>query len=259
MLDYIRIACAVPAVKVGDVKKNTADICAFMEKADAQNVDIILFPELAMTGYTCGDLFYQETLHNAVEAGLKDILSCSEAHPALTCVVGLPVRMGMNLANCAAVISGGQLRGVVPKTYLPDYGGTNESRWFSNVDDGSVAIIHGEPVPVRSDILYRVGDTVMGIEICEDFFAPITPSQLHVLNGAEVVVNLAACAEQVGKKADRSAQTKAHSQRCKCVYAFVSAGFCESTTDLVFSGHSVIAENGTVLAESDGEIGRAHV
>ena len=133
MLDFIRIACAVPAVKVGDVKKNTADICAYIEKADAQNADIVVFPELAMTGYTCGDLFYQETLHNCVEKGLEQILETSQKYPQLTAVIGLPVRMGMQLCNCAAVVSDGCLRGLVSKTYLPDYGGFNESRWFSAV------------------------------------------------------------------------------------------------------------------------------
>ena len=105
MLDYIRIACAVPEVQVANVEKNTRDICDFMEKADAQNVDILLFPELAMTGCTCGDLFYQDTLHHAVETGLGKILECSAKHPQLTAVVGLPVRTGMKIFNCAAVIS----------------------------------------------------------------------------------------------------------------------------------------------------------
>ena len=113
MLDYIRIACAVPNVKVGDVKKNVEEICRYMADADGKNADILLFPELAMTGYTCGDPFYQETLHNAVEVGLKEILACSETHPGLTVVVGLPVRLGIRLANCAAVISDGCLRGLV--------------------------------------------------------------------------------------------------------------------------------------------------
>ena len=259
MLDYIRIACAVPAVKVGDVKKNTEDICSYIEKADAQNVDIVLFPELSLTGYTCGDLFYQETLHNAVEAGLKEIIACSEAHPGITCVVGLPVRMGMTLANCAAVISDGVLRGLVSKTFLPDYGGFNESRWFSAVEGGQTAVVAGHQVSVGTELLYRVGDALVGIEICEDFFAPISPSQFHALNGAEVILNLAASPEQAGKKAGRTAQIKAHSEKCKCVYAYVSTGFTESTTDLVFSGHSVIAENGTVLAESEGVVASGYM
>ena len=250
MLDYIRIACAVPAVKVGDVKKNTADICRYMADADEKNVDIILFPELAMTGYTCADLFYQESLHNAVEAGLEEILACSEQHPALTAVVGLPVRLGIRLANCAAVISDGCIRGLVSKTYLPDYGGFNESRWFSSVEEGAIAVLAGQEATVGTDLLYRVGDATVGIEICEDFFAPVAPSAFQALNGAEVILNPAASPEQVGKKASRSAQVKAHSERCKCIYAYVSAGCTESTTDLVYSGHSVVAENGVILAEN---------
>lgn len=254
MLDYIRIACAVPAVKVGDVTKNTEDICAYIEKADAQNVDLVLFPELTMTGYTCGDLFYQDALHNAVEAGLKKILACTEKYPALTAVVGLPVRMGMSLANCAAVIANGCLRGLISKTFLPDYGGFNESRWFCAVEEGTVVAIAGQEVSIGTDLLYRVGETTVGIEICEDFFAPVAPSALHALNGAEVILNLAASPEQAGKKAGRAAAIQAHSEKCKCIYAYASAGFTESTTDLVYSGQSVIAENGVILAESEGVV-----
>ena len=254
MLDYIRIACAVPAVKVGDVKKNTENICAYMAKAEEAGADLVVFPELSMTGYTCGDLFYQETLHTAVEAGLKQILACSENCPELTAVVGLPVRTDKGLLNCAAVISGGQIRGMVPKTFLPDYGGFNESRWFSSLEEGALAFIQGEPVSIRTDTLYRVGETVIGIEICEDLFAPVAPSTLQALNGAEVIVNLAASPEQAGKKENRAAAIRAHSEKLKAVYAYTSAGFTESTSDLVFSGHSVIAENGTILAESAGVV-----
>ena len=254
MLDYIRIACAVPAVKVGDVKKNTADICAYLEKADAENADIVLFPELAMTGYTCGDLFYQETLHRAVEAGLMQILECSRSYPALTAVIGLPVRMGMQLANCAAVISDGCIRGLVSKTFLPDYGGFNESRWFSAVEEGAYVTLAGQEVSLGTDLLYRVGETTVGIEVCEDLWAPIAPSSFHALNGAEVILNLAASPEQVGAKRSRAELVKAQSAAGKCVYAFVSAGCTESTSDLVFSGHSVIAENGTILAENEGVV-----
>ena len=254
MLDYIRIACAVPAVKVGDVKKNTADICAYLEKADAENADIVLFPELAMTGYTCGDLFYQETLHRAVEAGLMQILECSRSYPALTAVIGLPVRMGMQLANCAAVISDGCIRGLVSKTFLPDYGGFNESRWFSAVEEGTYVTLAGQEVSLGTDLLYRVGETTVGIEVCEDLWAPIAPSSFHALNGAEVILNLAASPEQVGAKRSRAELVKAQSAAGKCVYAFVSAGCTESTSDLVFSGHSVIAENGTILAENEGVV-----
>jgi len=213
MLDYIRIACAVPAVKVGDVKKNTEDICRFVEEADKEHTDIIVFPELSMTGYTCGDLFYQETLHNAVEEGLKQILCCSQSHPRLTIAVGLPVRINGIVANCAAVISGGVLRGLVSKTFLPDHGGCNESRWFTPVEESKIVTIAGQSVFVGNDRLYRVGDTLVGIEICEDFHAPIAPSQFQVLNGAEIILNLAASDEQAGKKTSRNAMLKAHSER----------------------------------------------
>lgn len=250
MLDYIRIACAVPAVKVGDVRKNTEDICAWMAKADAQNVDIVVFPELSMTGYTCGDLFYQETLHNAVETGLFQILECSRSYPRLTALIGLPVRMGMQLANCAAVISDGCLRGLVSKTFLPDYNGFNESRWFCAVEEGTYVTLADQEVSLGTDLLYRVGETTVGIEVCEDLFAPVSPSSFHALNGAEVILNLAASPEQVGAKQSRMELVKAQSVAGKCVYAYVSAGCTESTSDLVFSGHSVIAENGTILAEN---------
>ena len=116
MLDFIRIACAVPAVRVGDTAKNAADICAFLEKADAQNADLLVFPEMALTGYTCQDLFLQDTLYEGVKRGLRQIVDCSRAHPQVTAVVGFPLRLGMQMFNCAAVISGGEVHGIVPKT-----------------------------------------------------------------------------------------------------------------------------------------------
>ncbi len=254
MLDYIRIACAVPAVKVGDVKKNVEEICTIMARADGFGVDILLLPELAMTGYTCGDLFYQESLHNAVENGLGVLLEVSRNHPSLTTVVGLPVRAGMELLNCAAVLSNGQLRGLVPKTYLPDYGGFNESRWFSALEEGKTVTLLGQPYTVDTDVLYKVGDATVGIELCEDFFAPLPPSVFQALSGAEVILNLSASPQQVGKKQGRSEKIKVHSGSCKCIYAFCSAGYTESTTDLVFSGHTVIAECGTVLKENENVV-----
>ena len=250
MLDFIRIACAVPAVKVGDVKKNVANICAYMEKADAQNADILLFPELCVTGYTCGDLFLQDALHNAVEAGIKEILECSGEHPELTAVVGLPVRHGMKLFNCAAVVSGGQILGLTSKTYLPDYGEGKESRWFSVPNGDETVVLDDCELTVSTEGLYHIGEATVGIEICEDLFAPVAPSAFHALSGAEVILNTAASPEIAGKRATRSDLVKAQSESCKCIYAYASAGYTESTSDLVFSGHSIIAENGTVLFEN---------
>ena len=250
MLDFIRIACAVPAVKVGDVKKNVADICTWMENADAQNVDILLFPELAVTGYSCGDLFLQDALHNAVEAGIKTILECSADHPELTAVVGLPVRDGMKLYNCAAVIAGGQILGLTSKTYLADYGEGKESRWFSVADGSQTDVLDDCAVTISTESLYQIGETTIGVEICEDLFAPVAPSVFHALSGAEVILNPAASPEIAGKRVMRANAVKARSESGKCIYAYASAGYTESTSDLVFSGHSVIAENGAVLREN---------
>ena len=121
MLDFVRVACAVPAVRVGDTKKNASDICDFLKKADQQKVDLLVFPEMALTGYTCQDLFFQEALHEGVKQGLREILDASAACPAVTAVVGLPARMGARMFNCAAVISGGEIRGIVPKSSIPNY------------------------------------------------------------------------------------------------------------------------------------------
>ena len=135
MLDYIRIACAVPAVRVADVKKNTEDICQFIADADAAKADIVIFPELAMTGFTCADLFFQNSLHISVRESLKKILECSLAHPNIAAVVGLPVPVQDKLINGAAVISAGVVHGIVPKAYIPNYGESNEMRWFSSGAD----------------------------------------------------------------------------------------------------------------------------
>ncbi len=259
MLDFIRIACAVPAVAVGDVKKNTQDICAYLEKADAQNADIVLFPEMAMTGYTCQDLFFQDTLYEGVRHGLRQILACSGNHPAVTAVVGLPLRAGMWMFNCAAVISGGKLHGLVPKAYIPNYNEFYEKRWFSSgteleAEDVPVEVIPGrEPLyaPILRNALFRIGDgTLVGMEICEDLWTPLPPSTLLALSGAEVILNLSASNETIGKRDYRRELVKHQSAALNCVYAYCSAGCTESTQDLIFSGQSLIAENGTVLAET---------
>ena len=258
MLEYIRIACAVPAVKLGDVSKNTQDICDWIAKADDGKCDILVFPELAMTGYTCQDLFFQEALLNGVKTGLKQILDCSKLHPAVTAVVGLPTVIGGQMYNCGAVISNGRLWGLVPKTYLPNYSEFYERRWFSSSEDMPQTTVParelgltGEPIPVGRDLLFRIGDgTLMGMEICEDLWTPMAPSTLLALNGAEVIVNLSASNETVGKRASRQNLVKHQSSVCGCVYAYCSSGCTESTQDLVFSGHSMIAERGNILAEN---------
>ena len=259
MLDFVRVACAVPAVRVGDTKKNASDICDFLKRADDQNVDLLVFPEMALTGYTCQDLFFQETLHDGVKRGLREILDASAACPAVTAVVGLPLRIGARMFNCAAVISGGEVRGVVPKTSIPNYSEFYEKRWFASGDEltqdafdiGSLLGEYPKLVPIGQNLLFQIGEgTLVGVEICEDLWTPLPPSHLLALSGAEVIVNLSASNETIGKRVYRRELVTHQSASLDCVYAYCSAGSTESTQDLIFSGQSLIVENGKLLAET---------
>ena len=257
MLDFIRIACAVPQVAVGDVEKNTQTICDWMAKADAEKTDILLFPELALTGYTCGDLFFQDSLHCAVSKGLEVLLNCSKRFPDLNTVVGAPLRMGGKLYNCAFVLENGEIKGIVPKTHIPG----NEKRWFAS-GDTMECILESKELGVQCEEensffatfdtkqLFRKGDIFFGIEICEDLMAPASPSVELAANGAQVILNLSASPEIAGKRRERRDRVKNQSLTCDCIYAYCSAGCSESTTDQVYSGHSMIAECGKILTEN---------
>ena len=177
MLDFIRVATAVPPVKVGDAVKNAEDICKYIADADAQGCDAVVFPELALTGYTCADLFFQQTLLRESMKGLQSIIECSARHPAVVAVVGTPAVVEGQMYNCAAVISDGILRALVTKTHLPNYSEFSERRWFSSSEDlqaHEVSLhdlgLKGEGmVPVGRDLLFKIGEScVFGIEICED-------------------------------------------------------------------------------------------
>lgn len=253
MSDLIRIACVVPAVVPGDIEKNTADICRYIKDADRRETDLLVLPELSVTGYTCGDLFFQDALLCAAQEGLRKILTCSASFPRLNVVVGLPVRIGGALYNCAALMRGGELLGLVPKTHLAP----GEDRWF--VSGGSFSgraapaldpSIFGEIRPSVDRIFDIGGNFRLGIEICEDLMVPSPCSSQLSVAGAEVIVNPAASHALAGKHAHRRTLIGTQSARCSCIYAFASAGCTESTSDLVFSGHSLIAENGKILAES---------
>ena len=259
MLDFIRIGCAVPAVRVGDTKKNASDICGFLKRAEVRNVDLLVFPEMALTGYTCQDLFLQDTLYEGVRRGLMEILEASDACPAVTAVVGLPLRLGARLFNCAVVISGGEVRGIVPKTSIPNYNEFYEKRWFASGDDlmedsfdiGTLLGGYPKLVPIGQSLLFQIGEgTLVGVEICEDLWTPLPPSAMLALSGAEVVVNLSASNETIGKRVYRRELVTHQSASLNCVYAYCSAGSTESTQDLIFSGQSLIAENGRLLAET---------
>ena len=259
MLDFIRIGCAVPAVRVGDTRKNASDICDFLKRADDQSVDLLVFPEMALTGYTCQDLFFQEALHDGVKRGLREILDASAACPAVTAVVGLPLRVGARMFNCAAVISGGEVRGIMPKTSIPNYNEFYEKRWFASGDEltqdsfdiGTLLGEYPKLVPMGQNLLFQIGEgTLVGVEICEDLWTPLPPSHLLALSGAEVIVNLSASNETIGKGAYRRELVTHQSASLDCVYAYCSAGSTESTQDLIFSGQSLIAENGKLLAQT---------
>ena len=259
MLDYIRIACAVPPVRVADVKQNVVDICLKITEADEQNCDLVVFPELAVTGYSCGDLFFQQALLTAAEAGLAQLCQFSKTAPAMTVVVGLPLVLAGQMYNCGVVISDGVVKGIVPKTYLPNYKEFYERRWFSSSEDLSQKTVcacdlglEGDyGIPVGRDLIFKIGDgALVGVEICEDLWSPMPPSTMLALNGAEVIVNLSASNETVGKRAYRRSLVGHQSSMGNCIYAFVSAGYTESTQDLVFSGHSLVTEDGKLLAEN---------
>ncbi len=263
MLDFIRIGSAVPAVSVGDPKKNTLDACQKIRQADEARVDLLVFPELSMTGYTCEDLFFQESLLNECMQGLQTLLDCSAQYPAVTAVVGTPVVIEGQMYNCGVVISGGKLRGIVPKTYLPNYNEFYERRWFSSSKDMRCNSVHlrelglkGEgEVPVGRDLLFRIGDgTILGVEICEDLWTPLPASTLLTINGAEVIANLSASDEVIGKRAVRTNLVSHQSSVTGCIYAYCSSGSTESTQDLIFCGHSIISENGVTLAENEKQI-----
>lgn len=255
---YIRVACAVPAVRVGDVEKNAADHCAYLERADGAGADLLVFPELSLTGYTCQDLFFQDALYDALADALKRIAACSRAHPAVTVVLGLPVRLGAQMFNCAGVLRGGILHGLVPKTYIPNYQEFYEKRWFSSAMDltTDTADLGGDfrDIPISPDLLFRMSGTQMGIEICEDLWSPLPPSTMLALKGAEVIVNLSASNETVGKADYRRAMVSRQSAALDCVYVYCSAGSTESTQDLIFSGQCLITENGSLLSQTETPI-----
>ena len=263
MLNYIRIACAVPAVQVADVTANTKDICEKIAQAETAGCDLVVFPELAITGYTCADLFFQETLLNAAVKGLSEICAYTKKYPVLTVAVGTPLVIGGQMYNCAAVLSDGKIHGIVPKTFLPNYQEFYERRWFSSSQDLNRSVVNSRglglvddyDIPVGRDLIFTLGDgTQMGVEICEDLWTSMPPSSMLALNGAEVIVNLSASNETVGKRAYRRDLVKHQSSICSCIYAYASAGYTESTQDLVFSGHSLVAENGVVLCENAYEL-----
>ncbi len=240
MLDFIRIACAVPDVTVAGVKKNVDAIRKMMTQADEQGVDLLVFPELAITGATCGDLFFDDALIEAARKGLDAIVAHSATCPELTTVVGLPLRDEYRLENCAAVIAAGESLSIPSKENLT----TGERRWFQPAPRDSEYCSHDR-------VLTTVRGAVVGITFGNDLGAMEPVASKLAKNGAEVIVNLAAAPEIVGSRKTRRAQVLDQSGRLNCIYAYCSAGMMESTQDGVCSGHSLIAENGVLLKENE--------
>ena len=270
---FIRVAAATPRVKVADVDANVEEICRMAEIAENEQVSILAFPELSVTGYSCGDLFAQELLVSRAEEGVKRLKTFSRGK-SLTLVVGVPVRVRGSLYNCAAVIQNGSLKGIVPKIYLPTYNEFYESRWFSSgcdflsdtlsaygrIEDnakdcsspaaGAEISYAGHKVNVYPNMLFNVGRATFAIEICEDLWTPIPPSSHHALAGAQIIVNLSASNEVLMKHQYRKQLVSQQSARTISAYVYSSCGYGESTQDVVYAGSSLIYENGSLMAEN---------
>ena len=250
---FIKAAALSPALRVADCAYNTEQITKMMCQAAGAGVQLAVFPELCIAGYTCSDLFLQRTLQDGAVQALKQLLAVSEGLD-LVAVVGLPVRHGGKLYNCAAVLCHGALLGVVPKTCLPNYAEFYEKRHFA---PGTAAVewidLCGQRVPFGTSLLFccrELESFVLGVEICEDLWSPLPPSTFHALAGATVIANLSASDETVGKAEYRRALVCQQSARLLCGYLYADAGHGESTTDMVFAAHDLIAENGSLLAEA---------
>lgn len=249
---FVRVAAAIPVVEVADCSTNAARIIALIQKADKAGVEAVCFPELSITSYTCGDLFQNTLLLRQAEVALTTIAAAT-AQLSLVAIVGLPIADGNRLYNCAAVLHGGRILGLVPKTFRPNYGEFYEHRWFASSmqADMNEIVLCGRSVPFGANLVFCTADWSFAIEICEDLWTPIAPSCNQALAGAEVIFNLSASNEIVGKNNYRRQLVAQQSARCLCGYVYASAGFGESSTDLLFAGSAFVAENGAVLAESE--------
>ena len=249
---FVNVAAAVPMVKVADVAYNVEQIKSLITQAEEQSVEVIVFPELCITGYTCQDLFKEQLLLDQAEQGIIQLLDFSRKLDIIS-IVGLPVIINGLLYNCAVVLQGGQVLGIVPKTYLPNYGEFYEKRWFASAQDLNPTDIYfaGNPIHVSADpLLFVTGDGVkFGVEICEDVWAPIPPSNNLALAGADIIFNLSASDELIGKHAYLKSLLAQQSARTISGYVYASSGFGESTQDVVYGGNAIIFENGKLLIE----------
>ena len=276
MKDYgfLRVAAAVPVVKVADPAVNAERICSLIGEASSKGVSLLVFPELCVTGYTCGDLFGQQMLTESAEKAVGRIREYTRGK-AVTVVVGAPVRFADRLYNCAVVIRNGNIKGIVPKIHLPEYNEYYEARWFSSgrdflegpssvsgrflsngkdtVREGFHAEItySGFRTNISPDMLFSIGRATFAVELCEDLWTPVPPSSYHAIAGAQVILNLSASNDVLMKHAYRCELVRQQSARTMSAYVYCSAGFGESTQDVVYSGAAMICENGTLMSENE--------
>lgn len=252
---YIRVAASVPEIKVANIDFNVKEIIKVIKDLDKKGVQIVTFPELCLSGYTCADLFSQDLMIDKSMKALKEIVDVTKKIDIIV-LIGAPIVCDNQMFNCGVVVSNGEILGIVPKTYIPNYGEFYEKRWFStsNTLTSKTIKMFGKEVPIGIDLIFRdVKDKkfAFGIEICEDLWSPKAPSVEASLNGATMIFNLSASNELIGKYSYRKDLIKVQAAKNVCAYIYASSGVNESTTDLVFSGYAAIVENGSMLVENE--------
>ena len=249
---FFKVAGAIPAVRVGDCAFLADRHIELIRRAAEHGAELVAFPELSLTGYTCGDLFLQPSLMRAAEKALEEVVRATADCP-IAAVVGMPLVAGGRRYNCAVAFSQGEILGVVPKSYLPNYGEFYEPRWFASGADvkGSLVELCGQEVPFGVDVMFKINGVECGVEICEDLWVPNPPSAALAQGGARILINLSASPEVVGKHAYLRSLVSQQSARLRAGYLYVSSGFGESSTDLVFGGNILIADQGEWVAESE--------
>ena len=248
---FIKVAAAIPNVRVADCAFNTEQIKSLLMQAEQNGVEVVCFPELSITGYTCQDLFHSQQLLDDAEISLISLMDFTRNYDVVA-IVGLPLPYCGSLLNCAAILQRGKILGIVPKTYLPNYNEFYEQRWFTSAADipeGSIWCC-GQQIPLVRHSLFHTTSCTFGVELCEDVWAPVPPSTQLTMLGADIIFNLSASNDYIGKYAYLRQLVSQQSARCICGYVYAGAGFGESTQDVVFSGKAMICENGTLLAEA---------
>lgn len=254
-LGFIRLGAAVPVMRVAGVDFNVKATIESIKKARNEGVQVLTFPELSITGYTLGDLVHHEALLAKAREGLDTILAES-AKSNMIIAVGMPLRVEQKVYNCAVLLNEGRILAVIPKVFLPTYREFYEDRWFESGAEATTDCIEllGQEVPFGTDILIKLHDiesAIIGVEVCEDLWVPLSPHEYQALAGATVLLNLSASNEVIGKADWRRTIVSSESGRCLAAYCYTSSGIWESSNDVVFGGHSIIAENGVILKESE--------